>query len=72
MTDIGPVEEAELITAVVADVQERNPSAIVERVEVIDLVDIETRGARCRECGAEITVCFFVPLCDDCLEGLRA
>lgn len=64
----GPVEEAELVTAAVADLQERNPGAIVERVEIVDLKEIEARGMTCDRCGGPITVCYFIKLCDDCIE----
>lgn len=68
MTDLDPIGEAELITAAVADFQERNPGAEVARVEVIDLKEIEARGFSCDRCGATVEAAFFLRLCDDCLD----
>lgn len=61
-----------MVTAVVADLQERNPGAQIASVEIVDLKEIEARGLTCDRCGGPITICYFIRLCYDCIESIRS
>jgi hypothetical protein len=71
MREFGPVEEAELVTAVVADFQGKHPGAQVASVEVHDLAEMECRTACCLDCGEPIAVCYWIQKCDACLEAMK-
>lgn len=71
MSSLGPVEQAELVTAAVAEFQGRHPDVTVARVDVVDLKEIEARGLICDRCGATIAVAFFLKLCDDCIDQIK-